>query len=87
MLGLHQYGAIVDVDAVPAPFGNSRRLITKFDVKGDARRAHSSVTPGNAAGKDATGKFIHEDVWRYLFTHPVEQVGTAVPIDPDCGKN
>lgn len=84
MLGLHQYGAIVDVDAVAAPYGNSRRLITKFDVKGDARRAHSSVTPGNAAGKDADGKFIHEAVWRYLFTHPVEQVGTAVAID--CGK-
>jgi hypothetical protein len=86
MLGLHQHGAIVDVDAVPAPFGNSRRLITKFDVKGDARRAHSSVVPGNAAAKDASGKFLHEAVWRYLFTHPVEQVGAAMPIDPDCGK-
>ena len=86
MLGLHKHGAIVDVDAVPSPFGNSRRLITKFDVKGDARRAHSSVVPGNAAAKDASGKFLHEAVWRYLFTHPVEQTGTAVPIDPECGK-
>jgi hypothetical protein len=77
----------VDADAVAAPFGNSRRLVTKFDVKGDARRAHSSVVPGNAAAKGADGKFLHEAVWRYLFTHPVEQVGKAVPIDPDCGEN
>jgi hypothetical protein len=76
----------VDVDASAPPFGNTRRLITRFDVKDDARRAHSSVVPGNAAGKDASGQFLHEAVWRYLFTHPVEQTGTAVAPDPECGK-
>jgi hypothetical protein len=86
MLGLHQHGAIVDVDASAPPFGNTRRLITRFDVNGDPRRAHSSVVPGNAAGKDASGQFLHEAVWRYLFTHPVEQTGTAVAVDPECGK-
>ena len=86
MLGLHQHGAIVDVDASAAPFSNTRRLITRFDVKGDARRAHSSVVPGTAAAKDASGKYLHEAVWRYLFTHPVEETGKAVPLDPDCGK-
>ena len=86
MLGLHTCGPIVDVDATAAPYLNTRRLITRFDVKGDARRAHSSVTPGSASARDAQGKFLHEDVWRYLFTHPVESVGAAVPLDPDCGK-
>ena len=86
MLGLHQYGPIVDVDQRAPPYGNTRRLITRFDVKGDAKRAHSSVVPGNAAGKNAAGKFLHEDVWRYLFTHPIDQTGDAVPVDPDCGK-
>ncbi len=86
MLGLQRYGAIVDVDASAPPYGNTRRLITRFDVKGDADRAHSSVTPGKASGKDADGKFIHESVWRYLFTHPVDEIGTAVPIDPECGQ-
>ena len=86
MLGLHQHGAVVDVDHGAPPFGNSRRLTTAFDVKGDAKRAHSSVVPGGASGKDASGKFLHEAVWRYLFTHPVEQTGAAVPLDPDCGK-
>lgn len=86
MLGLHRHGAIVDVDASAPPFGNTRRLITRFDVKGDARRAHGSVVPGNSAAKDADGKFAHEAVWRYLFTHPVEETGTPVPLDPDCGK-
>lgn len=84
LLGLHQFGPIVDVDETQAPFGNTRRLITNADVKGDARRAHSSVVPGNAAIKDASGKFLHEAVWEYLFTHPVESVGTATERDPQC---
>lgn len=86
MLGLHAFGPITDVDASAPLFGHSRRLITKFDVKGDAKRAHSSVVPGGAAGKDTKGKFLHEAVWKYLFTHPVEAVGAAVPLDPDCGE-
>src|SRR5947207_3656076 len=72
MLGLHKYGPIVDVDETPAPFGHTRRLITRFDVRGDVRRAHSSVVPGNAAAKNADGTFKHEAVWRYLFTQPVD---------------
>lgn len=86
MLGLHAFGPITDVDASAAPWGNSRRLITKFDVKGDAKRAHGSVVPGGSAGKNAQGKFIHEAVWKYLFTHPIEAVGTATALDPDCGE-
>ena len=84
LLGLHQFGPIVNVDKTPLPYGNSRRLITDANVKDDAKRAHSSVVPGGAAVKDAAGKFIHEDVWRYLFTQPVEQTGPAVPRDPKC---
>ncbi|HEY2412478.1 MAG TPA: hypothetical protein VGI40_09565 [Pirellulaceae bacterium] len=84
LLGLNQYGPIVNVDEAKPPYGNTRRLITNADVKNDDRRAHSSVVPGNAAVKDAAGKFIHEDVWRYLFTHPVESVGQPVPRDPEC---
>lgn len=84
LLGLHQFGPIVNVDKVAAPYGNTRRLITDANVKGDAKRAHSSVVPGGAAVKDAAGKFIHEDVWRYLFTHPVEQTGDPTPADPKC---
>ena len=84
LLGLHQFGPIVNVDQAKPPYGNSRRLITDADVKQDAKRAHSSVTPGGAAVKDASGKFIHEAVWRYLFTQPVEQTGQPVPNDPAC---
>ena len=84
LLGLNQFGPIVNVDKVSAPYGNSRRLTTAADVKGDARRAHGSVVPGGAAVKDANGRFIHEEVWRYLFTHPVEEVGKPVPHDPGC---
>ena len=87
MIGLHQFGPIVDVDSTAAPFGNSRRLTTKFDVKGDAKRAHSSVVPGSASAKDERGGHRHEAVWKYLFTHPVEAVGSAVPADPGCGEN
>ena len=84
LLGLHQFGAIANVDQAAPPYGNTRRLITDADVKSNARRAHSSVVPGRAAVKDAAGQFVHEDVWRYLFTHPVEQVGQPVPHDPSC---
>jgi len=81
LLGLHQCGPIVNVDKAAPPYGNTRRLITDADVKNDAKRAHSSVVPGGAAPKDSSGNFKHEAVWRYLFTHPVEQVGPPVPRD------
>ena len=84
LLGLNEYGSVTNVDETAAPFGNSRRLITNADVKNDAKRAHGAVTPGGAAVKDAAGKYIHEEVWRYLFTHPVDAVGQAVPPDPAC---
>ncbi len=86
LLGLNGYGPIVNVDKVSAPFNNTRSLITDADVKGDEKRAHSSVTPGGAAVKDASGKYIHEAVWKYLFTHPVDKVGEATPADPKCKK-
>lgn len=84
MLGLHQHGPIVDVDASAPPYGHTRRLTTAFDVKGDAKKAHSSVTPGSAAAKNRDGTFKHEAVWKYLYTHDVELTGPAVPLDPDC---
>jgi hypothetical protein len=87
LLGLHAFGPIVNVDTAAPPFGNTRRLITDADVKNDANRAHSSVVPGGAAVKDANGKFLHERVWRYLFTHPVDEIGPAQPADPGCRKD
>lgn len=84
LLGLNAFGPITDVDDHAVPYGNSRMLITHADVKNNAGRAHSSSVPGSAAVKNAAGKFIHEDVWRYLFTHPVDQVGEAVPADGNC---
>ena len=87
LLGLNQYGPIANVDQSSPPYGNTRRLITTADVKNDSRRAHGSVVPGGSAAKDASGKFLHEPVWRYLFTHPVEEVGEPVPADADCQKD
>ncbi|MFY9256530.1 MAG: hypothetical protein WAO83_23960 [Fuerstiella sp.] len=87
MLGMHKFGPIVNVDNQKPPFGNTRRLITSFDVGGDEKRAHSSVQPGKAAWRDAKGTYLHEDVWRYLYTHPVDKVGKAVPMDESCVKD
>ena len=84
LLGLSEFGPIVNVDKTPPPFGDSRRLITDADVKKDEKRAHSSVVPGGAAVKDDNGEYVHEAVWHYLFNHSVEQVGRAVPADSDC---
>lgn len=84
LLGMHKHGPLVDVDQMQPPFGNSRRLITAADVKNDANRAHSAAQPGGAAVKDAQGKFIHEAVWLYLFTHPVDKTGEATEPEADC---
>lgn len=84
LLGLAQFGPIVDVDQTPAPYVNSRRLATAADVKGDAKKAHSCVVPGSGSIKAADGSFVHEAVWKYLYTHPVDQVGLPVPADADC---
>jgi len=87
MLGLQEFGPVTDVDQVAPPFSDTRRLVTAADVKGDAKRAHSAVVPGGAAVRDGRGKYRHEAVWRHLFTHPVERVGTPVAPDPSCRMN
>ena len=87
LLGLGQFGPIVNVDKIAAPFGNTRRLITEADVKNDDKRAHSSSVPGGAAVKDSAGKYVHEAVWRYVFTHPVDDVGQPTPPNPECRKD
>lgn len=84
MLGLAQFGPLVNVDEIAAPFGNSRRLITDCNVDKNPNRAHTTVVPGGSAVKDEKGQYIHESVWRYLFTHAVDQVGEPVPLDPNC---
>ena len=88
LLGMNRFGPIVDVDRSAPPYSNTRRLVTNYDVGGDARRAHSGVVPGFAAYRDKQTKaYKHEAVWRYLFTHPVNAVGQGVPNDPGCVKN
>jgi hypothetical protein len=87
MLGLHQFGPIVKVDQSKPPFENSRRLISDANVGGNPNRAHSASTPGKAAVKDKTGAYLHEAVWHYLFTHPVDVAGVASQQDPDCNHH
>ena len=84
LLKLHNHGPIVNIDDAKPPYGNTRRLITNIDVKGNAGRAHTIVVPG---GKDAMGQWVYDDVFKYLFTHPVDQSGSVVPMDADCEMN
>lgn len=81
LLGMYKFGPVTNVDEVKPPYGNSRRLVTSADVKNDAKRAHGAVAPGGSAVKDAGGKLIHEDVWRYLFTSPVDVTGKPETVD------
>jgi hypothetical protein len=81
---MHEHGPIVNIDTAKPPYGNTRRLITNIDVNNDGRRAHTIVIPG---GKDAMGQWVYDDVFRYLFNHPVDQSGPAVPMDVDCTMN
>jgi hypothetical protein len=39
------------------------------------------VTPSKGSPKDAQGRPLQEDVWKYLFTSDVEKVGAAVPAE------
>lgn len=84
LLGLREYGPIVNVEESKPPFGNTRRLVTDFEVGGNAKLAHSAVVPRKGALRKADGQWGHREVWRYLFTHPVDAVGDPVPHDPDC---
>jgi hypothetical protein len=84
LLKLHNHGPIVNIDAAKPPYGSTRRLITNIDVNGNAGRAHTIVVPG---GKDAMGQWVYDEVFKYLFTHPVDQSGPAVPMDADCEMN
>lgn len=81
LLKLQQFGPIIDVDRTSPPYSNSRRLITKADVGKNPDRAHNAVNPGKNSPKNKSGESLYEDVWHYLFTHPVDQVGKPVPID------
>lgn len=84
LLGMNHFGPLVNVDETPTPFANSRRLITKSDVKNDPKRAHTTVVPGGTAAKNEQGAFIHENVWKYLYLHPVDQTGSEVDQETNC---
>jgi hypothetical protein len=79
MLGLHKFGPVIIVDENKPPYANTRRLVTNFDVKNDSNRAHSSVTPGSRSFRGDDGNLMHAPVWKYLYTHPVENIGQSVP--------
>lgn len=72
MLGLEKFGPVVNIDEADPPYRKSRQLISKADVGNDAKRAHSASTPGKSSPKDQDGNYLYEDVWQYLFTHPVQ---------------
>jgi len=84
LLGLVDFGDIVNVDDATPPYGNSRQLVSGADVGGDVNRAHSAVQPGGASPQAADGSFRYEPVWRYLFTHPVTEFGKPATPAADC---
>jgi len=87
LLRMQEFGPVVNVDEASPPYSNTRRLITTADVDKNPARAHTAVMPGGSAVKNADGTFIHEPVWRYLFTHPATDSGPAVPLDADCAMD
>lgn len=72
MLGLEEFGPVVNIDDADPPYNKSRQLITSADVGKNAKRAHSASTPGKSSPKDKDGNYLYEDVWEYLFTHPIQ---------------
>jgi len=84
LLGLQGMGPIANVDDTSPPYGNTRRLVSAADVSGDPKRAHGAVQPRSSSPKTANGDYRYEDVWRYLYTHPVDLVGEAADNAPFC---
>ncbi len=84
VLGMADFGPIVDVDTATPPYGNTRRLVSAADVGGDRKKAHGAVQPGRRSPTAPDGSMRYEPVWKYLFTHPVDQVGEPTPPDPAC---
>lgn len=84
MLGLNNFGPLVDIAKTKAPYGHTRRLISEADVGGNAEKAHGCVLPGKNSPKDKDGSFLFEDVWRYLYTQPIEEAGDPVKPEADC---
>lgn len=87
MLGLNKFGPIINVDDATPPYSNSRRLISSADVGNNAGRAHGASTPGKNSPKRKDGKLLYEDVWKYLYTHPVDKVGKSVPPEERCREH
>ncbi|MEJ6647351.1 MAG: hypothetical protein QNL24_08525 [Akkermansiaceae bacterium] len=86
LLGMNGYGPIVNVEKLNPPYKNTRRLVTDYDVGNDRGKAHSGVLPRKYSPKTKNGKYTHAAVWKYLFTHPVDQVGTSMTPDDSCLK-
>ncbi len=88
LMGLNEFGPIVSVDGAEPPYQNTRRLLSSAKVD-DKNHAHQVVTPRDysKALKNEDGTFLYQDVWDYMFTHPVAEVGTAVDLDPGCDKD
>lgn len=84
MLGLQKFGPIIDVDDASPPYSNTRRLISTLDTITDANSAHGASTPGKSSPKGKDGTYLYEDVWKYLFTHPVSETGTTVRPEERC---
>jgi hypothetical protein len=86
LLGLNKFGPIVNAEKEKAPYDHTRRLISDAPLKGtekeQAARGHGYVTPSKGSPKDAKGNNLQDDVWRYLFTSSVDEVGKPVAPEP-----
>ena len=88
MLGLNQFGPVVNTDTEKPPYGGSRRLVTSADVGGNDKKAHGYVQPNaKSSPRDSAGNYLQDDVWRYLFTSPVDQFGAAVSPEASVRMN
>jgi dienelactone hydrolase len=59
-------GQPTSIDGKSAPYGNSHRLITSAS----SSYPHGSVVVHSSSPKDAAGKYLFEEAWRYLYGVP-----------------
>jgi hypothetical protein len=59
-------GQLVSIDGKAAPFDDSHRLSTSAM----SSYPHGSVCVHSSSPKDASGKYLFEPAWRYLYGVP-----------------
>ena len=65
LLGMNNYGAVVNIDHQPFPYHNAHQLVTNVQIK-QLKKRHGSVVVDAVTPKHKNGQPLFHEVWSYL---------------------